>query len=204
MAAPKRTKLERERDLLEVARLDRRGYTEREIARILNVSHSQVTYDKKKLTKRYQSSQQLERIAYDEEAVARLRDCLAEIWEAWDGSKVMTRVIDKVEVTLPANPEPRYMDLLLECLHEVHRNRGILPEKLGPNINNLNGIVQLDWATLTADGPDGSGSGNQPNAIDAKLAEVEQQPKGRPRIGLHELSKGANGNEQPPPPPKGA
>src|SRR5262249_29881981 len=161
------------RDLAELARLDRRGYTEVEMARLLGVSPGQISYDKKKLVKRYQAAQQHERQVYVEEAVARLRDVLTEIWSAWDGSKTETRSVpagkdgERIEVTLPANPEAGYMRRLLEALDRIAELRGIAPDKAGTIIQQL---LQVDWSEMAKPTDDLA------NTIDAKLAEAESLP----------------------------
>jgi hypothetical protein len=52
-AGPKRTRTQREADLAETARLDRMGFTQREIAERIGVSSVQICFDLQKLRKRY-------------------------------------------------------------------------------------------------------------------------------------------------------
>jgi predicted transcriptional regulator len=87
VAAPKRSKTEREEALAETARLDRRGYSQRQIARVLGVDHSQVCYDLKVIRRRYQDTQLGERAALVAEKVEQYRELRAEAWAAWERSK---------------------------------------------------------------------------------------------------------------------
>jgi transcriptional regulator with XRE-family HTH domain len=83
----KRTKTQREADKAEVERLDRRGYSQRQIAERLGVAPSQVCYDLKLLRKRYQDTQLAERSAAVAEKLEQYREVRREAWEAWDRSK---------------------------------------------------------------------------------------------------------------------
>jgi hypothetical protein len=82
-----RTKTQREADAAEVERLDRRGYSQREIASRVGVAPSQVCYDLKLLRKRYQDTQLAERSAAVAEKLEQYREVRREAWEAWDRSK---------------------------------------------------------------------------------------------------------------------
>jgi predicted transcriptional regulator len=82
-----RTKTQREADAAEVERLDRRGYSQREIASRIGVAPSQVCYDLKLLRKRYRDAQLSERSAAVAEKLAQYRDIRREAWEAWERSK---------------------------------------------------------------------------------------------------------------------
>ncbi len=87
MASRKRTETEREADLAEVARLDRRGWSQREIAERMNVSQQQVCYDLKMLRRRYAAAQKPETAAAVEEKRQQFREVRKEAWDAWERSK---------------------------------------------------------------------------------------------------------------------
>jgi hypothetical protein len=87
VSAKKRTKTSRESALLDVARLDRRGYTTRKIAPLLGVSHVQVAYDLKVLRERYQSLTAEERKAAVAEKRLQYREIREELWQEWERSK---------------------------------------------------------------------------------------------------------------------
>jgi predicted transcriptional regulator len=96
MATPKHTKTEREAVLAQVAELDRKGWTQAQIAERLQVSQPQVSYDLKVIRKRYQQQQMGERAGLVNEKLAQLGDLQAELWEAWERSKEdATRTVEE-------------------------------------------------------------------------------------------------------------
>lgn len=100
----KRTPTEREESLAVIAKLDRRGYSQPQISKVVGVSQQQVCNDLKQIRKRYRDSQVDERIAKVEDAVARLEAVIQEAWEAWDRSK--EDAVKEVTEELPGEPAP--------------------------------------------------------------------------------------------------
>jgi hypothetical protein len=86
MAVPKRTRLERERDLERVVDLHCRGMTQRAIAEQLQVSQPQIAYDMKRLQNRWQESARAKLDLYKAEQLARIDHLEATAWSAWDAS----------------------------------------------------------------------------------------------------------------------
>lgn len=83
MAAPKRTPFERERDLVEIARLMVRGNNVVEIANELKVSASQVRYDIKTVEQRWHDAATDSLNAYKEKELAKLDELERTYWKAW-------------------------------------------------------------------------------------------------------------------------
>jgi DNA-binding CsgD family transcriptional regulator len=87
LARNKHTKTDREQSLLEVARLDRRGYSQREIARALGISQPQVCYDLKAIRAKYQTMTAEARKAAVAEKRLQYREIRWELWQEWERSK---------------------------------------------------------------------------------------------------------------------
>src|SRR5262245_61928020 len=109
MAAPKRTRTEREMARAEAARLEREGWTEAEIARHQGVAPSQVHYDLQKVRDRYRESAQQEHAEMLGEKRAALRDVLREAYKAWRWSlgeaaeSLAEQVINRVNTSARLN-----------------------------------------------------------------------------------------------------
>jgi hypothetical protein len=123
-AGPKRTRTQREADLAETARLDRMGFSQREIAERIGVSSVQICFDLRKLRKRYVEQANVhagERIG---ELLASYRDVRREAWLAWqksweDAERVSERVGgnagDSVTTTREARlPGAEYLHVILD------------------------------------------------------------------------------------------
>jgi hypothetical protein len=85
-AAPHRTRTEREGHYAEISRLDRRGWTQQQIADELGISRAQVGFDLVKIRKRYLEMANLHAGEKIGEQLAAFRDLRKEAWEAWDAS----------------------------------------------------------------------------------------------------------------------
>ena len=88
-AGPRRTKTQREADLAETARLDRLGYSQREIAAKIGVSCVQICYDLRTIRKRYARQAMEHTRELVGETLALLRDVRKEAHEAWERSKTI-------------------------------------------------------------------------------------------------------------------
>jgi len=93
MAAPKRTKIQRERDLVIVAGLYLKGYDQRHIASIVSdeyadftICRQQVGYDIKKLIKRWQASQLVDVDQAKTGELAKVNNLELTYWDAWENS----------------------------------------------------------------------------------------------------------------------
>lgn len=106
MSGHSRTKTERVIALEEVARLDRRGYNQFQIADLLGVTQQQVSYDLKAIRKQYAEATIATRAEYVAEKIEQLREVEREAWAAWDRSKEnherTTETTEKVEQPVAA------------------------------------------------------------------------------------------------------
>ena len=128
MAAPKRTKFEREKDLLEISHLYLQGITQAEIGQRLDVSQPQICYDLKTLRKRWLQSSIMNIDLAKAKELARIDHLEREYWEAWEKSKnpVKTRGSKKVdgatvESTIQAETgtgDPRYLSGVQWCINK--------------------------------------------------------------------------------------
>jgi hypothetical protein len=86
MAAKTRSQLARENDLRQAAALYLRGLTQGEIARRLNVSRQQISYDLKVLQRRWQQSALADFHAKKAAELAKVDELERSYWEAWERS----------------------------------------------------------------------------------------------------------------------
>jgi hypothetical protein len=86
MATRSRSLLERERDLRQTASLYLRGLTHEEIARRLNLSRQQISYDLKVLQRRWQESALADFNAKKAAELAKVDELERTYWEAWERS----------------------------------------------------------------------------------------------------------------------
>ena len=100
MAAPKRTKGQRERDLVLVSEMYLRGETQEAIAIAVSdnydgfdLSRQQMGYDIKKLHKRWIRSQLINIDAAKARELARVDSIEREAWDAWEHSKQDAEII---------------------------------------------------------------------------------------------------------------
>jgi hypothetical protein len=173
MAANKRTATEREEALAEVAKWDRRGASARDIARRMNVSHTQVNYDLKIIRKRYAESTLLERGAAIQEKISQLREVREQAWAAWEHSKenrersVKEKVTEgganagqqaerlKVIMTTEGRlPENAYLLTVLKTLEDEANLLDLFPAKDGNNVAVVVTVVGgIDLAAIVGEKP---------------------------------------------------
>jgi predicted DNA-binding protein (UPF0251 family) len=181
MARKTRTKTEREQALLEVARLDRRGCSQREIAAALGVSHKQVWYDLERIRERYREATHHERHAKVEEKRAQLREARWEAWQAWERSKEDARKVVEEEPTGAEGgrgkrvttvegrlPDPAYLRAVLETLRDESALLGLDAPK------QVDARVSLNWDELWKRAEDGEFDG-----VEKELAEHEAHLRAR-------------------------
>jgi hypothetical protein len=87
MAAPKRTRLEREAQLLEIEQRHKRGESVRDIAAHLCPHFTTIQRDLQTIAQRYRDELLVERTVGVNRMIATLRDVRKEAWEAWEKSK---------------------------------------------------------------------------------------------------------------------
>lgn len=172
----------RERDLARIAKLDRRGYTQSEIGRIIGISQMQVCDDLKLVRKHYRDIANVEYREKVEEKRAQLRDIRKAAWQAWERSKrdTLKVVEDEREGAGDGSPPPKgrktttvecrlpdagYLRIIIETLRDECALDGLnQPQKLNVNAN------VIDWAELfrrTAD--------HEVDQVEKRLAEIEHE-----------------------------
>jgi hypothetical protein len=158
-AGPKRTRTQREADLAETARLDRMGFTQREIAERIGVSSVQICLDLRKLRKRYVEQANVhagERIG---ELLASYRDVRREAWLAWEKSwedveRVTVRVCgsdpfaDVVTTTTTVRdrrlPGAEYLQLVMDTFASERRLLGLDLEQPTVFLNAENVVAMMN------------------------------------------------------------
>ena len=128
LAAPKRTKFEREKDLLAISRMYLQGITQAEIGQRLGVSQPQISYDLKVLRNRWLKSSIINIDEVKARELARIDHLEREYWEAWDKSKspIKTKASKKVggetiESTIQGETgtgDPRYLSGVQWCINK--------------------------------------------------------------------------------------
>jgi len=87
MAAPKRTKFQREENYVQITELYLRGKTQYEIAALLEISQSQVNYDLKVIQRQWRESTTMNLDEAKAKELARLDELERTFWAAWESSK---------------------------------------------------------------------------------------------------------------------
>lgn len=160
---PKRSKLQREMDLAEIARLDRRGWTQLQIGQKLGLSQTMVSSELRRLMKRYKEAQMEDIQAKVGRKVRILEDLIHEAYKAFDrskkdakkvvveayegqshnGSGPSTTTTITTEGRLPAN---EYLVTIMKAIKEAAELEGLLAE--GKNVNNIAVSVAPNWDAM--------------------------------------------------------
>jgi predicted transcriptional regulator len=174
----------REQDLATIMKLDRRGYSQHEIAKVIGVSQSQISVDLKLVRSRYKEVSAEEYRTKVEEKRAQYREIRKEAWRAWERSKKEAlKVVEEERVTPEGNelaktvttkeqrlPDSGYLRIIIESLRDESALDGLnQPQKLNINAN------VIDWGELfrrTAD--------NEVDQVERRLAEIEQEMQALP------------------------
>jgi hypothetical protein len=128
MAAPKRTKLECEAQLVEIEQRHNRGESVRAIAARLGLHFTTIQRDLETIAQRYQDNTLVERTVAVNRMIATLRDVRKEAWEAWDKSKENQerQATEKISEALDAEGRPAAETL--QRMKVIHRTEGRLPK----------------------------------------------------------------------------
>lgn len=175
---PKRSRIEREKYLAELARLDLRGYSQEDIARKLGVSQPQVCYDLKVLTKKHTASQTADTKLKIDRKIRQYKEMEREAWEAWerskndivevsrvrtigDGDEGTVREETKVKGRLP---DPAYLRIIAECYRSTCELESLFPPK-----GAIVGVPIIDWDKLSERMPN-----SVPDELEDKLRQLER------------------------------
>lgn len=167
MAAPKRGKLERERDMARIVELHREGYNQTEIAEALGVCQQQVSYDIRQMRRRWRDQAMLGIAMMTGELLEYHKGIIRQVYMAWHQSKTGRRLVDgpplpdgspgpKVEVEVPRLPEVDYLKVAQASLSamaalvaDMEVNRGGKVREGGSEVNVSVGV----WNPTPVAGP---------------------------------------------------
>jgi hypothetical protein len=127
MAAPKRTKLEREAQLVEIERHHNRGESVRDIAAGLGLHFTTIQRDLETIAQRYQGKTLVERTVAVNRMIATLRDVRKEAWEAWEKSKENKERQAREKISESLDAEGRPTAETLQRMKVVSITEGRLP-----------------------------------------------------------------------------
>lgn len=144
MAAPKRTRIQREKDLLRTAELYLKGWPQYEIAKELKVSQPQIAYDIKDLIGRWKEKAAMNIDERKAEELAKVDRLEAEYWKGWEDSRKATKVTNAQTTTAGAKPgntiskkeitsagDPRFLAGIAQCIEQRCKILGLhAPTKL--------------------------------------------------------------------------
>jgi predicted transcriptional regulator len=173
-----RKKATREEDLARVAKLDRRGYSQADIARVIGVSQPQICEDLKKIREHYRAAANATYAEKVEEKRAQLREVRSQAWKAWEKSKKDgTRWAEEVTTGASGDrtktteakegrlPDATYLRVVIETLRDECALDGLnQPQKLNINAN------VIDWGELFRRTMD-----DEVNQVERRLAEIQAE-----------------------------
>lgn len=157
---PTFTDAEREEVLLEVARLDRRGYSQYRIAKLIGVSQPMVHQYLQKIKKRYEEETLAERAAKVNEVYHTYRDIMAEAWDGYEKSKEdrkqrkredsvfgETSGYKESETVEGRLADVGYLRVVQECVSGIRDLYGLdAPKKV--ETDNRHTVAPIDWDSL--------------------------------------------------------
>jgi DNA-binding CsgD family transcriptional regulator len=172
-----RTETQREADRAEVERLDRRGYSQREIASRLKISPSTVCGDLKAIREEYRETRQADRAEHVALKLAQLREVRKEAWEAWDRSKdnkekeIKEKIsnlvqqaeagtagtVEKLKAVITTEgrlPGNEYLRTILETLQDERELLGLDAPKKLEHSGDGGGAIRLHLFEEVVDGDD--------------------------------------------------
>ncbi len=192
------TATQREEKLLEVAKLDRRGWDQWSIAQFIGVSQPMVSGYLKQIRLRYKEEQLTERSDHVALMIAQYRETIDEAWRAWEKSKEPAmkevtevtfldegqreKITNYVEGRLPGSEYIRVIHSALQAIRELE---GLDVPKAQPQ-TQVN-VLTLDWDSLK----------ERPQVVDkleARIAEAEAETvETEPKNGLNGQHKNGDG-----------
>jgi predicted transcriptional regulator len=189
-----RTPLKRERDLLAIARLSRRGFNLQEMADELGISPGTVSADLVRLRQRYKKDADEEHRVLIAEKRAQYREVRKEAWEQWERSKEDAR---RKVVETAVNPDgtpgrtrtilttegrladTAYLRTIIETLRDESALDGLnAPKKVDANVNVMN------WDALFVQVEDG-----QVDDVEKQLASLEESLEALAATGAGESTQ---------------
>lgn len=135
MRGPKRTKFERENDLVKTTSLYLRGYTQEKIAGEIGVTREQIKYDLEKVQRRWREDTKIDLDAVKQKELAKLEELEHTYWQAWKRSlepikKVrIEKKAGELEKVIRTREQllgiPAYLEGVVKCIQERAKLLGI-------------------------------------------------------------------------------
>jgi hypothetical protein len=137
MAENKRTKVQRENDLVKISQLYLAGSTQAEIAAQLGVTQPQISYDLKELRKGWLESSLVNLDEAKAQELAKIDRLEREYWSVWERSQKDKKTETTGEAgttvrTEEQSGDPRFLEGVRWCIHKRCEIFGIdAPRKIG-------------------------------------------------------------------------
>lgn len=159
----KRSKLQRERDRAELARMALQQFTQHEIAEELHVSRSQVSYDLKQIRIQWQQRAASSMDSIMAEQLAKIDEVERQAWEAWfrslepfqrrsqwaradeDGQPVPTTAVVHTD---PGAGDVRWMGVIQWCIEQRVRIYGGYARDKSPLNVTVNGLANINVGAM--------------------------------------------------------
>lgn len=138
MAAPKRTKLQREQDRATIAALYLKGWTQAAIGQRIGIAQQNVCRELKLIRAAWLESSLVDFNAKKAEELARLDRIEAEAWEAWEASKV-------IEDVALGPGDPRYLAQVERCVLDRVKIMGLA----APEVTEATLTIRRPYVDLT-------------------------------------------------------
>lgn len=167
-AASHRTRMQREADMAEVAKLMRRGMSLTQIAKTMNRSVGGVQKDWAKLLTRIHADQEADTQAGVALMKAQIKEVQVEAWAAYERSKVeFEKVIEEesngmgpmsggrtktTRITENRGPGSEWLSLVMKCIQEINDLNGYYPKQsIDVNTNVFNWDIFADEDEIVED-----------------------------------------------------
>lgn len=165
MAARKRTKMQREKDLVLTAEMYLKGSTQMAIAKEIGVSQAQISLDLKELVGRWKDKAEMAINERKAEELAKVDQLEMEYWTAWAASCKPTKISTSQATTAGANPgktvskkevtsagDPRFLQGVAQCIEMRCRILGLhAPTKLQATITEEHDYSEKEIKSIAAE-----------------------------------------------------
>lgn len=173
---PMRSKADNEAIQAEIAKLDRRGFNQYQIAKAIGLSQPVVHMRLKKLVTEYRERRKVDYDASVQKKLEQYQELRMEAWEAYELSKrpakkrieekqlraqfkilngpkasgkAKLQVVKQVRELIGRLPASQYMDIILRCLNEECKLEGLTQEVIFNQQNNqVNVSSTIDWSSM--------------------------------------------------------
>lgn len=152
MSGPKRSTMQREKDLQTAAALYLQGKTQTEIAAALGVCQQQVSYDLEIVRQRWLESSVLDFNTKKAEELARIDNLERVAWESWERSQTIYGK-DGKPLKRKSPGDPRFLKQVEACIEKRVKILGLnAPEVTETNLHVGRPLLELSDDELLATG----------------------------------------------------